>query len=87
MFDIATIIGGLAAIGTTLAHLPQLAKVWRTRETGDLSLKMLIALWSGLALWVAYGVMQEDWVIVLANVVSVALVSAILAFKLRTVFS
>ena len=80
---IETLIGGAAAFCSTVANLPQLMKVWKTGETGDLSLKMLLLLASGLALWVVYGVIRSDVVIVIANAVSLAMIACILYFKLR----
>ena len=44
---------------------------------------MLLALASGVALWIAYGGLKSDWVIVAANSVSLALVVGILYFRLR----
>ncbi len=44
---------------------------------------MLLALGSGVALWIAYGGLKSDWVIVAANVVSLVLVLGILYFRLR----
>jgi hypothetical protein len=37
------------------------------KSAGDLSLKMLSVLALGIALWVVYGFLQSDWVIVSAN--------------------
>lgn len=79
-----TITGVAAGVCTTASHLPQLYKAWRTGETGDLSLKMILVLWTGLALWVAYGLQRQDGAIILANGVSVLLLSGILYFKIRT---
>ena len=67
MSTIATVIGLAAAVCTTTANLPQLKKAWVTRQTDDLSLKTLLLLGWGLVLWVIYGVLQRDIVIVLAN--------------------
>lgn len=53
------------------------------RIAGDLSLKMLLALASGVALWIAYGVLKNDPVIIAANTVSLVLVLGILWFRLR----
>ena len=53
--DIDMLIGGAAALLTTASNVPQLKKCWETRSAGDLSLKMLLALASGVALWIAYG--------------------------------
>ena len=70
MLSFATIVGFVAAVCTTIANIPQLYKCWTTGSAGDLSLYMLLVLASGLALWVAYGVMQQDYVVLVANLVS-----------------
>lgn len=81
--EMETIVGGAAVLLTTAANFPQLKKCWETRSAGDLSRKMLISLASGVALWTGYGVMKGDWLIVTANVASLAMVLGILWFKLR----
>ena len=43
---------------------------------------MLLTLAAGQTLWIVYGVLKSDWVIILANVVSIFLVAGILYFKL-----
>ena len=39
---------------------------------------MLIALTSGLALWVLYGAVKADWIIIAANVVGTSLTGYVL---------
>jgi MtN3 and saliva related transmembrane protein len=78
-----TLIGTAAALCTTVSYFPQVKKSWMTCETGDISLKMLLLLASGLGLWMVYGFVKSDVVIVAANGVSVAMVAIILYFKLR----
>jgi MtN3 and saliva related transmembrane protein len=78
-----TFIGAAAAICTTCSYIPQLRKCWATGEAGDLSLKMLLLLAGGLLLWMAYGMMRGDAVIMVANGVSLALLACILYFKVR----
>ena len=51
-------------------------------QTDDLSLKTLLLFGSGLSLWVAYGFFQKDVVIILANGVSLVILSVILYLKL-----
>jgi MtN3 and saliva related transmembrane protein len=80
---LTTLIGLVAAFCTTVSYVPQLKKIWDTGETEDISLKMFLILASGIALWVVYGVLQHDVVIILANSVSLAFLAAILFFKLR----
>ena len=82
MSTFATVIGLAAAVCTTAANVPQLKKAWTTGQTDHISLKMLLLLACGLALWVVYGVLQEDIVIILANGVSLALLAGLLYLKL-----
>ena len=81
MSTIATVIGLTAAVCTTAANLPQLKKAWVTCQTDDLSLKTLLLFGSGLVLWIIYGVLQKDVVIMLANGISLMILSAILYLK------
>ena len=80
---LTTTIGVLASILTTVSYIPQLLKAWRTGETQDISLKMMLSLLAGLALWVAYGICQGDLVIVIANATSCTLLGLIIVLKLR----
>ena len=81
--DVNTIVGSVAAFCTTVSYLPQLKKCWETGSAGDLSLKMFSILATGIALWIVYGVLQKDIVIIVANAVSLCLLAGILYFKLR----
>lgn len=76
-------IGALAGALTTLSYLPQVKKAWPRHSTDDLSLRMLIALETGVVLWAVYGLMRGDWVIIVCNLVSTLLVGSVLAFKIR----
>ena len=81
--DLTTAVGLFAAFCTTVSYVPQLKKCWETGSAGDLSLKMFSILATGVALWVAYGVLKSDYVIILANTISLLFLSGILYFKLR----
>ena len=83
MPDLMTAVGAVAAICTSVSCFPQVRKTWGTGETGDLSQKMLLLLFCGLTLWVVYGLLRGDYVIIVANAVSVMLVGFVLYFKLR----
>jgi MtN3 and saliva related transmembrane protein len=79
---IDTLVGSAAAICTTLSYFPQLKKSWETGETEDLSRKMLVLLGGGLGLWIVYGVLRADFVIIAANSVSLAMLLCILWIKI-----
>jgi MtN3 and saliva related transmembrane protein len=79
---LADAIGLAAAVCTTAAYLPQLKKSWQTRSTDDLSLLMLLVLSTGVTLWVAYGAIKTDWVIIAANGTALCCLGILLYFKL-----
>jgi MtN3 and saliva related transmembrane protein len=81
--DFTTTSGLVAAICTTASYYPQLRKCWETGSAGDLSLKMFLTLAAGVALWVVYGFLKSDIIIIIANAVSLALLLGILYFKFR----
>jgi MtN3 and saliva related transmembrane protein len=76
-------IGACAAVLTSLSYIPQVQKAWPRGSTSDLSLKMLLALTTGLLLWTIYGLLKSDWVIVAANSAGATLSASVLAFKIR----
>jgi MtN3 and saliva related transmembrane protein len=78
-----TIIGLCAAVCTTVSYIPQLKKCWDTGESDDLSLRMLLVLTTGIALWIIYGVLIADFVIIIANSVSLLFLLGLLYFKIR----
>jgi len=81
--DFTTLVGLIAAFCTTVSYYPQLKKCWVTGSAGDLSLTMFLTLSAGVGLWVVYGFLKRDPVIIIANAVSFALLMGILYFKLR----
>jgi MtN3 and saliva related transmembrane protein len=76
-------IGACAAVLTSLSYIPQVRKAWPRGSTSDLSLKMLVVLTAGLTLWVWYGLLKGDGVIVAANSVGATLSATVLSFKIR----
>ena len=76
-------IGGVAALLTSLSYIPQVQKAWPHGATKDLSVKMLAVLTLGLVIWIGYGLLKEDWVIILANGVGATLSGIVLLCKFR----
>jgi MtN3 and saliva related transmembrane protein len=76
-------IGSAAATLTSIAFIPQVLKIWRTKHTADISLGMYILFTIGVALWLAYGVLLESWPIIIANSVTLIFAGAVLAMKIK----
>ncbi|MBI3525465.1 MAG: SemiSWEET transporter [Betaproteobacteria bacterium] len=80
--DLRDLIGYVAGILTTVAFLPQVLQSWRTRNLSGVSLTMYSLFTTGVALWLGYGVLLDSWPIIIANAVTLALASMVLALKL-----
>jgi MtN3 and saliva related transmembrane protein len=76
-------LGYAAGIITTLAFLPQAFRIFRTRQTRDISLLWALAMNSGIVLWLLYGILKNDLPMIAANSVTLLLLIIILFLKLR----
>ena len=76
-------IGFFAAFCTTFAFLPQAIKVYKTKSTKDISLYMFLIFTIGVLSWLIYGLIINDWPVILANAVTLILSFFILIFKLK----
>lgn len=76
-------VGALAAILTSAANVPQVLKVVRGGPTKDLSQRMLIALSTGLTLWVVYGFAISDPALILGNLFGSGLATTLLIYKFK----
>jgi MtN3 and saliva related transmembrane protein len=80
---IATVIGAGAALCSTTSFIPQLAKLWREKTGEAVSVRMYVLTVAAFSLWSAYGLLLGSWPLVVSNLISLGLSSAILALKLR----
>lgn len=80
MIDQNEIIGLIAAVCTTFAFIPQVMKVWKTKQTKDLSLRMYSIMFIGIILWLVYGIRIDSLSIIMANIVTATLVGTILVY-------
>lgn len=72
-------LGLIAGTLTSIASVPQVIKVFKTKNTDDLSALMLVILISGLSLWVCYGLKKEELPIIISNAFA-AILNIILLF-------
>jgi uncharacterized protein with PQ loop repeat len=80
---VTMLIGGAAAICTTLSFVPQLVKI-RRQGGRDLSDSMLVLYLLGLTLWLVYGVRIKAAEVIGANVAAGTLVIAAVVMKHRS---
>ena len=51
--------------------VPQIRKSLKTKKTDDVSKWLIISLIGGLSLWIFYGILKGDIIIVVANAIGV----------------
>lgn len=76
-------IGTLAGFLTTIAFIPQVAKTWKTRSAGDISLLMFLLFSCGVLLWLIYGVLLHAIPIIIANAITLSLSASVLVLKVK----
>ncbi len=76
------ILGLGAAAFTTAANIPQAIKMIRTRSTKSISTVTYAMLFTGLVLWLIYGIYINDLPLILANSISAAVSGIILVMKI-----
>jgi len=64
---IETLIGVGASCFTATALIPQLIKLLKEKKSGSVSVVMLCVFFTGLGLWIYYGVLKSDWIIIISN--------------------
>jgi MtN3 and saliva related transmembrane protein len=79
----ADIIGTVAGILVLSSFIPQLIKAYKTKKMSDVSIHLMILIASGMFLWVIYGLIRSDLVIIGTNATGFALNITLLVMKLR----
>lgn len=77
------LIGIVAGILTATSMLPQLVKIIKHKKADDVSMFMLIVLLSGLATWIVYGILREDWPIIVTNCFSITINVLMVIFRIK----
>lgn len=77
------IIGLVAGLLSTGAFIPQIIKVALTKDTKSISLVMYIIYLCGILLWLIYGALMDEVVLLITNSFSFLLGSIMLGLKLK----
>ena len=77
------LVGIISSVLTAVSMLPQLIKVIKEKDAENVSLVMLTVLLAGLGMWIYYGVLIQDPIIIVSNSFSVLLNMVLLVCALR----
>jgi MtN3 and saliva related transmembrane protein len=75
-------VGIVAATLTTLSFAPQAFLTLKTRDTRTLSLGMYAMFVTGIAIWLWFGILKHETIIIVANVLTLILAVPILSVKI-----
>ena len=76
-------LGLFGAFLSSITFLPQVYKAWKTKSVGDLSIWMILILLANVSTWLIYGIVKNDFAIMIANSIILSLSLLMLFFKFR----
>ena len=68
---------------TSLTFLPQVIKTWKEKSAKDISLLMFVIAAVNESMWIVYGILLDNWVIILTNATVLVMSLIMIYFKLR----
>ncbi|HND95163.1 MAG TPA: SemiSWEET transporter [Chitinophagaceae bacterium] len=77
------ILGYAAGAITCLAFLPQVIKTYKSKSAKDVSLMMFVIAAVNEAMWIVYGALLNNWVIILTNAVVLSFSLIMIGLKFR----
>jgi MtN3 and saliva related transmembrane protein len=83
MKEYSVYIGIGAGIMTAISMLPQLIKIIKDKKTEDISFVMLFVLLSGIGGWIWYGILKNDYPIILTNSFSFIVNLLVITFSVK----
>jgi MtN3 and saliva related transmembrane protein len=81
--ELTNYIGIVAGICTAVSLLPQLFKIIKEKKAENISYFMLFILLTGLALWVWYGVLKNDYPLIITNSFSFLVNILVILFTIK----
>lgn len=74
-------IGLLGAFLSSITFIPQVYKAWQTKSVGDLSLAMMLIVFTSTIVWLVYGVQLNLLPVIICNAIICGLSLALIYFK------
>ena len=75
-------VGLFGAFLSSITFIPQVYKAWQSKSVGDLSLAMILIVFTSTIVWLVYGVSLMLWPVILCNSIMAVLTMLLIYFKL-----
>ncbi len=76
-------LGYIAGTLTTICHLPQVIKIVRTKNVVGISLLTYLVLFTGIILWLIYGILIQNNPLIIFNIFPALFSSTIIIYILK----
>ena len=77
------IVGHTGAFLSSITFIPQVYKTWQSRSVEDLSLNMMLIVFTSTVVWLVYAFALDLWPVIVANSVICFLSLLLIYFKFR----
>ena len=75
------IVGHFGALLSSITFIPQVYKAWQSKSVGDLSLNMMLIVFTSTLVWLTYGIALNLWPVIIANAIICFLSLLLIYFK------
>ena len=79
----ADILGYAAGAVTAFTFLPQVVKTWKEKSAKDISLYMFLIAFVNEIMWLVWGLMIDNMVVILTNAVMLVMSGIMIGLKLK----
>lgn len=76
------VAGHTGAFLSSITFIPQVYKAWQTKSVGDLSLAMILIVFTSTLVWLVYGVSLNLLPVIICNSIMAVLTLMLIYFKL-----
>ena len=76
------IVGHTGAFLSSVTFIPQVYRVWKTKSATDLSMTMMLIVFTSTLIWLVYGIALMLWPVIVANSIICALSLMLIYFKI-----
>lgn len=79
--DWIEVVGHIGAFLSSVTFIPQVYKVWKSRSVNDLSMTMMLIVFTSTIIWLVYAIALMLWPVIVANGIICFLSLLLIYFK------
>ncbi len=83
LFEIVSILATIMGIIMSLSHFSQAYKIYKRKSAKDISLTFIIIFTIGAYIWLAYGILLQEWPVIISFLIACFGTTTVLFLTLR----